>query len=61
MPEEFGKPEQTFIFYIMNWRRNKECDGEEFHAPCEVPNTDTGCKTLEGLYYPWLSAVCCQN
>jgi hypothetical protein len=61
MPEEFGKPEQTFIVYVMNWRRNKEVAGEEFLAPCEVPNTDNGGKTLEGFYYPWLSAVSCQN
>jgi hypothetical protein len=61
MTEEFVKPEQTFIVYVMNWRRNKEGEEEEFHAPCEFPNTDNGGKTLEGLYYPYLSAVSCQN
>jgi hypothetical protein len=61
MPEEYVKPEQTFIVCVMNWRRNKEVDGEEFHAPCEVPKTNKGGKNLEGLYYPWLSAVSCQN
>jgi hypothetical protein len=44
MPEEFVKPEHTFIASVMNCRRNKEGDGEELRAPCEVPNTDNGCK-----------------
>jgi len=61
MPEKFVKPEQIFTFCVINWKRNKERDGEEFHAPCDVPNPDNGGRTLEGFYYPWLSAVSCQN
>jgi len=45
MTEEFGRPEQTFIVYVMDWRRNKKGDGEECHAPCEIPNTDDRGKT----------------
>ena len=50
MPEELVKSDQTFIVYVMNWRRKKERSEEEFHVPCEVRNTDSGDKTLEGRY-----------